>query len=50
MALIELRQIHKSYGAVIALRDLSLNVPEGCLFGLLGPNGAGKTTIKNMTT
>ncbi len=45
MALIELRQIHKSYGAVIALRDLSLSVPEGCLFGLLGPNGAGKTTM-----
>ena len=45
MALIELRQIHKSYGAVVALRDLSLNVPEGCLFGLLGPNGAGKTTM-----
>ena len=45
MALIELRQIHKSYGAVVALRDLSLQVPEGCLFGLLGPNGAGKTTM-----
>ena len=45
MALIELRQIHKSYGAVVALRDLSLMVPEGCLFGLLGPNGAGKTTM-----
>ena len=45
MALIELRQIHKSYGAVVALRDLSLKVPEGCLFGLLGPNGAGKTTM-----
>jgi len=45
MALIELRQIHKSYGAVIALQDLSLSVPEGCLFGLLGPNGAGKTTM-----
>ena len=45
MALIELRQIQKSYGDVIALRDLSLDVPEGCLFGLLGPNGAGKTTV-----
>ena len=44
MALIELRQLHKSYGTVTALRGLSLSVPEGCLFGLLGPNGAGKTT------
>ena len=44
MALIELRNLHQSYGSVNALRDLTLDVPEGCLFGLLGPNGAGKTT------
>ena len=44
MALIELRQLHKAYGAVQALRDFSLSVPQACLFGLLGPNGAGKTT------
>ena len=44
MALIELRQLHKAYGAVQGLRDFSLSVPEACLFGLLGPNGAGKTT------
>ena len=44
MALIELRQLFKAYGAVQALRDFSLAVPEACLFGLLGPNGAGKTT------
>ena len=43
MALIELRELHKAYGAVQALRDFSLSVPEACLFGLLGPNGAGKT-------
>ena len=44
MALIELRKISKAYGAVPALRELDLTVPEGCLYGLLGPNGAGKTT------
>jgi len=44
MALIELRKISKAYGAVTALRELDLTVPEGCLYGLLGPNGAGKTT------
>ena len=44
MALIELRKISKAYGAVQALRELDLTVPEGCLYGLLGPNGAGKTT------
>ena len=44
MALIELRNISKTYGNVTALRELDLTVPEGCLYGLLGPNGAGKTT------
>lgn len=44
MALIELSQLCKSYGAVSALQNLELSIPEGCLYGLLGPNGAGKTT------
>ena len=44
MAMIELRQLSKTYGAVTALGNLDLSVPEGCLYGLLGPNGAGKTT------
>ena len=44
MALIELRNISKTYGNVTALHELDLTVPEGCLYGLLGPNGAGKTT------
>ena len=42
--MIELRQLSKTYGAVTALSNLDLSVPEGCLYGLLGPNGAGKTT------
>ena len=44
MPLLELAHLRKSYGLVTALDDLSLAVPEGCLYGLLGPNGAGKTT------
>lgn len=50
LSLIELRHLTKSYGggrkpsAVRALDDLSLQVPQGCLYGVLGPNGAGKTT------
>ena len=36
--------IGKSFGDVIALRDLDLDVPEGAFFVLLGPSGAGKTT------
>jgi len=43
-AVIEVDQLHKSYGAVEALRGVSFQVEEGEVFGLLGPNGAGKTT------
>jgi ABC-2 type transport system ATP-binding protein len=47
--LIELQHLSKSYGggkhqSVKALNDLSLQVPEGLLYGILGPNGSGKTT------
>lgn len=35
----------KRYGSTLALDRLSLEVPEGAIFGLLGPNGAGKTTF-----
>jgi ABC-2 type transport system ATP-binding protein len=36
--------LNKRYGAIPALIDLNLEVPEGAVFALLGPNGAGKTT------
>ncbi|MCD6352188.1 MAG: ABC transporter ATP-binding protein [Armatimonadetes bacterium] len=39
-----IRGLCKNYGRTHAVRDLSLTVPEGTIFGLLGPNGAGKTT------
>lgn len=38
----------KSYGDLIAVRDLSLNIFRGEIFGFLGPNGAGKTTTISM--
>ncbi len=41
---IEIRSLHKSFGAVHAVDDLSLNVREGELFAFLGDNGAGKST------
>lgn len=51
MFLIELRDLVKSYGTVVALKGLSLQIPQGSLFGLLGPNGAGKsTTLKIIAT
>jgi len=43
-AALEARGLSKSYGRLEALRDLSLRVEEGEVFGFLGPNGAGKTT------
>ncbi|MBC5828760.1 MAG: ABC transporter ATP-binding protein [Candidatus Eremiobacteraeota bacterium] len=41
---IETRDIAKTYGNIMALRDLTLSVGKGEIFGFLGPNGAGKTT------
>lgn len=40
----------KRYGAITALDNLRLDVPEGAVFGLLGPNGAGKTTLVRLLT
>jgi len=43
-----LSQVARSFGNVVAVRDVSLTVPPGTTFGLLGPNGAGKTTTMRM--
>jgi ABC-2 type transport system ATP-binding protein len=43
--IIEVIDVTKRYGQVIALDHLNLSVPQGICFGLLGPNGAGKTTL-----
>ncbi len=45
---IEIDRLTKRFGAIIAVDELSLAVPEGSLFGLIGPNGAGKTTTFSM--
>jgi ABC-2 type transport system ATP-binding protein len=41
---IEVEHLRKSYGATVAVDDVSLEVAEGEIFGVIGPNGAGKTT------
>jgi len=48
--MISVREIHKSYGNVRAVRGVGFEVPRGVVAGLLGPNGAGKsTTIRILT-
>jgi ABC-2 type transport system ATP-binding protein len=41
---ITLSHLTKRYGSLVAVNDLSVDIPSGTIFGLLGPNGAGKTT------
>jgi ABC-2 type transport system ATP-binding protein len=43
-AVIDVRQLHKTYGDTVAVADVSFTVQQGEIFGILGPNGAGKTT------
>jgi ABC-type multidrug transport system ATPase subunit len=47
---ISITNLSKSYGALSALDDISLEVSEGELFGLIGPDGAGKTTLIRLIT
>ena len=43
--MIEVTALCKEYGSFIAVRDLSIQIPQGQIVALLGPNGAGKTTL-----
>jgi len=45
--LIEVRDVSKAFGGVIANNNVSIDVPEGQITGLIGPNGSGKTTLFN---
>ena len=47
-AVVELDNISKAYGKKVAVRDLSVTIEAGSMFGLLGPNGAGKTSTIRM--
>jgi branched-chain amino acid transport system ATP-binding protein len=40
--------LHKSFGGVRAVRDISFDIPDGAVFAIIGPNGAGKSTLLNL--
>lgn len=50
MAIINISHVSKQYGKIHALKDVSLQVEKGTVFGFLGPNGAGKTTLIRVLT
>lgn len=48
MNVVELENVTKTFGNVVAVDELSLSVPEGSVYGFIGPNGSGKTTTLRM--
>jgi branched-chain amino acid transport system ATP-binding protein len=48
MSVLEVRNISKRFGSLVAVRDISMTVQKGELRAIIGPNGAGKTTFFNM--
>src|SRR5512137_2307274 len=46
--MIEVKNLHKAFGPVVAVEDVSFTAANGAITGLLGPNGAGKTTTLRM--
>ena len=49
-SVLSIRSIGKSFGGLVALEDVSLDVRQGSIHGVIGPNGAGKTTFFNVIT
>jgi len=43
--MIELEEVSRRFGDLLAVDEFSISIPRGEIFGLLGPNGAGKSTL-----
>jgi branched-chain amino acid transport system ATP-binding protein len=50
MVLLEVKELSKHFGGVVALDGVNIKVDKGELVGIIGPNGAGKTTLYNCVT
>ncbi|MBC7356391.1 MAG: transporter related [Desulfomicrobiaceae bacterium] len=50
MSLLQVENLTKSFGGLMAVSDVSFDVDDGAIVGLIGPNGAGKTTVFNLIT
>jgi branched-chain amino acid transport system permease protein len=48
--MLSIHGLRKAFGGLVAVRDLSFDVPAGGITGLIGPNGSGKTTVLNLVT
>lgn len=48
MQAIEISEVTKTFGSVVAVDNLSLSVPQGSIYGFIGPNGSGKTSTMRM--
>ncbi|MDH7489209.1 MAG: ABC transporter ATP-binding protein [Anaerolineae bacterium] len=50
MAFLKVQGLTKSFGGLMAIRDVDLELQQGQILGLIGPNGSGKTTLLNLIT
>jgi branched-chain amino acid transport system ATP-binding protein len=50
VAILDVRNCTKKFGGLVAVKNLTMSLNQGDLYGLIGPNGAGKTTVFNLLT
>lgn len=50
MSLLTLKSVSKSFGGIVAVRNVSLSIDTGEIVGVMGPNGSGKTTLFNLVS